>query len=341
MKKSKSIIFIIFLVFTISVIVFYIRFNDKTEKSKNDINKNSWAIDNSGQEIEGSIGVQGIDINIMKAWKITKGSDKIIIGVVDTGVDMNSGNLMNNLWNNRGEVSNNGIDDDKNGYVDDYNGWDFYNNDNSIYDDYLYDYHGTYISNTILDIAPKVKILSSKFLKGTEGDAYDSIKAVQYAIDNGAKIINCSWCFEKNEEELYQLIKDNSDVLFVCAAGNFRLNLDETFVYPACYNLDNVISVMAIDNAGEIYDVSGYGLNVDLAAPGKDIYVTLPENDQTFVSGTSIATAFVTGTAALMKSMNNELSPEEIKNIMNKTTKKLSSLKEKCKSECLQCNLCM
>jgi len=136
-----------------------------------------------------------------------------------------------------------------------------------------------------------------------------------------------------DETELYKLMAENKDILFVCAAGNSRLNLDEISVYPACYDLDNVISVMAIDNVGEIYDVSGYGSTVDIAAPGKDILVTIPEGDETYVDGTSIAAAFVSATSALMKSYNMELSPNEMKSIIIETAQKLDSLKGMCKSE--------
>ena len=285
-----------------------------------------------GQEVNGVKGKLGIDINIeeVKNWTITN-EENIIIGIVDTGLDVKSGNISQQICIKEEEAKNK-CDDDKNGYVDDYYGWDFYNNDSSIYDNYLYDYHGTYIANLILDVAPKVKLISSKFLKGTKGEANDSIQAIEYAINNGANIINCSWCFSVDEKKLYNLIKQNEDIIFVCAAGNSNLDLDENKVFPASYQLDNVISVMGIDNQGKIYDLSGFGSAVTIAAPGKDIWVTLPENDQEFVDGTSVSTAFVSATVALMKMLNPELTPKEIKNILIGTASKIDAIHDKCQA---------
>lgn len=95
-------------------------------------------------------------------------------------------------------------------------------------------------------------------------------------------------------------MKNNPDILFVCAAGNSNLNLDENVLYPVCYDLCNVISVMSINNQGTIYEYSGYGKCVDIATPVKDIYVEIPEQDKTYVDGTSVSTAFVTGAFILM-----------------------------------------
>lgn len=290
--KKICIAVIVIVMMLASCIYANIMLKSDDENLKMELYKDEWALYNYGQSINGVIGVNGVDINIIKAWQLTKGSSDVIVGVVDTGIDTSLNIFSNALWYNDKEVLQNGIDDDSNGYIDDYYGWDFYSNDDSIYDDYLYDYHGTYLAGIIHKITPEVKILSSKFLRGTEGDVVDSVSAIQYAIDNGAVIVNCSWCFESEQIELYELMKENQDILFVCAAGNSRLNLDENAVYPACYELDNVITVMAIDNTGNMYDISGYGMNVDVAAPGKDIYVCLPENENTFVSGTSASTAF-------------------------------------------------
>lgn len=299
---------------------------------KYSIDKNEWALYNYGQTIRGSDGKAGIDINIIDGWDICVGTKDVIVGLVDTGVYYNSDITQNNLWKNYKDNQKDNIDNDNNGFIDDYNSWDFYNNDNTIYDNYLYDYHGTYIFNTISKVAPNVTVLPCKFLKGTKGDVKDAINAIKYAIDNGATIINCSWSFEKKDDNLLQLIQENKDVLFICAAGNSKINLDVDKIYPACYNLDNLICVLSIDNMGNLYDYSGYGLNVDIAAPGKDIYVTLPENDKTYVDGTSISTAFVSAAASLLKSYNFSLSPLEIKNIILSSSKKLDSLNGKCKT---------
>lgn len=301
-------------------------------ENKYGFGENEWALYNYGQEINGSPGVACVDINILEVGELIDNPSGVVVGLVDTGVEFTSENINNILWKNQDEIADNGIDDDKNGYIDDVYGWDFYNRDASIYDDYLYDYHGTYIANMLGKIVPNVEIVSSKFMKGTQGDAIDAIEAIEYAIQNGAEIVNCSWCFEREEEQLYTLISENPDVLFVCAAGNSNLNLDEVQVYPASYSLDNVISVMAIGNTGEKYECSGYGLNVDIASPGKDIEVVLPEGDVTYVSGTSIATVFVTSAAALLKSYDQELTPNEIKTILIESAHRTQALKGLCKA---------
>lgn len=128
-------------------------------------------------------------------------------------------------------------------------------------------------------------------------------------------------------------MKSNPDILFVCAAGNSNLNLDENVLYTVCYDLCNVISVMSINNQGTIYEYSGYGKCVDIAAPGKDIYVEIPEQDKTYVDGTSVSTAFVTGATALLKSITPNITPSEIKDIVVQSAHKIENLNGKCKAE--------
>lgn len=283
-----------------------------------------WAYYNYGQSINDNIGIRGVDVNIENVWDYTKG-DGNIIALVDTGVEIRSENK-EHFVTHRGSNNSCDVDNVSNNYY----GWDFYNNDPTIYDDYLYDYHGTYIFNIICNIAPEVKILPCKFLEGTVGDAKDAISALEYAISSGASIINCSWSFEKEDKYLYELMKKNKDVIFICAAGNNRINLDKEKIYPASYDLDNVISVAAINNRGELYKNSGYGNVVTIGAPGEDIWVDLPEKDMAFVSGTSAATAFVSGTVALMKTVNPKISAKGVKEILVSTAKKNKSLKNAC-----------
>jgi len=117
----------------------------------------------------------------------------------------------------------------------------------------------------------------------------------------------------------------------VCSAGNYSADLDKILIYPCSYDLDNIINVMAIDNTGKIYSSSGYGSNtVDIAAPGNLVKVIIPEDDVVYIDGTSVATAFVTSTAALMLSEDSSLSPYEIKNIINSSAQKVDSLSSLC-----------
>lgn len=194
----------------------------------------------------------------------------------------------------------------------------------------MYDYHGTYICANISKIAPEVAILPVKFMSGTKGTIEDAIMSINYAIKRGATIINCSWNFNEYSEELYNVIKKNKDIIFVCAAGNSSINLDDEKLYPCSYKLDNIITVGAVDNKGNMYSSSGYGKAVDLVAPGVDIEVIVPDNDETTVSGTSISTSYVSATIALMVSTNPDLKPIQIKEILIKTASKISTLKGKC-----------
>jgi subtilisin family serine protease len=243
---------------------------------------------------------------------ITLGDKDVIVAVVDTGVDEKC-----TVFKNNSIIS----------------GWDYYNYDDSIYDEYIYDYHGTYVCTTISRVAPETSILPIKFMESTKGNIEDAISAIEYAIQNGAKIINCSWNFYDYNESLFNLMKKNSQVLFVCAAGNYNIDMDEAPLYPCSYQLENLITVMAIDNTGELLSSSGYGkISVDVAAPGKNVKVILPENKEGYIDGTSVATAFVSGMSALILAKNQELSPIEVKNIIISSTRKLPSLSEKCLS---------
>lgn len=271
-----------------------------------------WGIYNSGQNIEGKKGVSGWDIDIIPAWEITKGSSDVIVAVVDTGVDISC-----EIFEKTQILS----------------GWDFYNNDATIYDQYIHDYHGTYICSTIAKIAPGITILPIKFMESTAGSMDDAVKGILFAIEHGADIINCSWNFYEYNQELYEVIKEHPDVLFVCAAGNYNADLDNSLIYPCSYKLDNIINVLAVDNTGAIYGTSGYGKNsVHIAAPGESVKVILPENDETYVDGTSVATAFVSATASLVLSNNFSLTTSEIKNIILTSVQPLDALKNKCVS---------
>ena len=246
-----------------------------------------------------------MELNKEELWKISKGKKEIIVGVIDSGVDISCDVLKNSIINNNKE-------------------------DNSLYDERLYDYHGTYICTNISQIAPGVSILPVKFMSGTKGTIEDAISAIEYAIERGAVIINCSWNFDKYSEKLYRLIKENSNVLFICAAGNSSINLDKENIYPCNYDLENIITVGAMDEEGYVYGSSGYGKQVDIVALGVDVEVIVPDNAITKVSGTSIATSYVSAAVALMLSLDADLTPYKIKDILKETATPMSTLKGKC-----------
>lgn len=266
--------------------------------------------------------LEGIDINIVPAWKkYDAKSEKrqVIVALIDTGVDITHPELSGSIWTNTGEIPGDGIDNDGNGYIDDVYGWNFYDNNAQVFTG-VDDNHGTHSAGTIAAARngvgtvgicdpAYVKIMVIKTL-GTSsgvGTVSNVVKAIRYAQVNGASICNLSFGTMKYSEELYQAIKD-SGMLFIVAAGNGDASgngysIDEQPMYPASFELDNIISVANLRFDGQLDRASNYGVrSVDLAAPGNYILSTITGNDYAYMSGTSMAAPMVTGTAAMLYS---------------------------------------
>jgi len=280
-------------------------------------------------------GECGVDIDILDAWRITKGSPSVVIGVLDTGIDYKHKDLRENIYVNKSEKANNKKDDDNNGYVDDVNGWDFGNDDNSVFDDPNVDEHGTHVAGIIAaessngvgisGVAPNVKILPLKFINFDGGYVSDAIEGIEYAKKMGVTIINCSWGLYEDNEALKDAMK-TANILFVCSAGNDMSDVSELPNYPACYDLPNIISVAAVNNQGDLSFFSNYGKRIDVAAPGESIISTFPDNKYEYEDGTSMAAPFATGVAALLQSKRPNLTPYQIKQIIRKNVKKSKNL---------------
>ena len=278
--------------------------------------------------------------NATKAWEVSQGSKDIIVAVIDTGADVNHRDLQENLWVNPGESgrdkngndkATNRIDDDGNGFIDDVNGWNFVTNTNNVTDTHG---HGTHIAGIIgarggnsfgiSGVSPRVSLMILKYYDPNTNNLENTIRAIRYAVKMKANIINYSGGGVEYAEKEFQAIKEAeaNGVLFVSAAGNERSNSDEKgkHYFPADYDLSNIISVTAINNDTQVLASSNYGVRtVDLAAPGENIYSTLPGNSFGLMTGTSQATAFVTGVAALVMSHNREFSAAEVKKYILKT----------------------
>jgi thermitase len=251
-------------------------------------------------------------INVNQAWQVTKGSRDIIVAVIDTGVDVNHPSLRDNIWKNPKEIPNNGIDDDDNGYIDDVHGWNFVNHNSDVSDSHG---HGTHIAGIIgatgnnkvgvVGVAPNVSIMVLKYFnpKGTGiSNILSTVKSIQYAIQMGAHIINySSGGFQPNRLEKKAIQEAHEKgLLFIAAAGNEATNTDNKPYYPADYAIKNIVSVTAYNKFQQILPTSNFGIKtVDIAAPGKNILSTFPNNRFGYMSGTSQATAFVSGAAAL------------------------------------------
>jgi len=226
-------------------------------------------------------------ISMPDVWKITQGSAETIVATIDTGVDFNHPDIAENIWKNPGETGDNLKDDDGNGKIDDVYGWDFYNNKN-----YPMDFrgHGTHVAGIIGAVGNnakgitganwKVRIMPLKFMEET-GDVASEIKAIDYAVKMGAKIINASYGDSSFSLSEYDAIKDAGDkgLLFIAAAGNKGSNNDgSTKNYPASYSLPNIISVAATDSNDNLASFSNYGAtSVHLAAPGSNIRSLIPQ----------------------------------------------------------------
>lgn len=270
-----------------------------------------------------------------RAWSVTKGSRDIVVAVIDTGIDVKHEDLKGNLWINPGETgvdnkggdkSTNGVDDDGNGFVDDVHGWNFVSN-NSLLDDNHG--HGTHIAGIIgaeagngrgiIGIAPEVSLMILKYYDPKVAGAdnlKNTVAAIRYAVKMGAHIINYSGGGTEYSREEEEAIKEaeKKGILFVAAAGNERSNSDKHHYYPADYQLSNIISVTAIDPSTEVLSSSNYGVEtVDIAAPGQNILSCLPGNSYGYMTGTSQATAFVSGAAALVMAKKQDFKSESVK----------------------------
>jgi len=276
----------------------------------------------------------------LRARGITEGSRDVVVAVIDTGIDVNHKDLRNNLWVNPGETGldkngndkrMNGLDDDKNGFIDDVHGWNFVSNSNRVDDNHG---HGTHIAGIIgaeggnnfgiTGIASKVSLMVLKYYdpRFPSNNLENTIKAIKYATAMNAHIVNYSGGgvdYSKDEFEAIRTARSKG-ILFVAAAGNERSNSDKQKYYPANYDLDNIISVTAIDPQLQVLSSSNYGVQtVHVAAPGEDIYSTVPGNTFNTLTGTSQATAFATGLAVLIKANNSEFNYSQIKDYILKT----------------------
>ncbi|MEL7083369.1 MAG: S8 family serine peptidase [Cyanobacteria bacterium J06597_1] len=297
-----------------------------------------WGLNNTGQ----TGGTPDADIDAPAAWNIRTGTQKILIGVIDSGVDYNHPDLKDNLWINPGEIADNGKDDDGNGYVDDVYGYDFANNDGDPFDDDS-EGHGTHVTGTIAargnnaagvtGVNWNARIASIKFLdENGVGTTFNAIKAIEYASAIGVDLSNHSW----EEGGFAPALRDaiatagKQGQLTIASAGNTASDTDRDPAYPSSYNLDSVISVAATNDRDELAGFSNFGAqSVDLAAPGVDILSTLPGNSYGLLSGTSMAAPHVTGVVSLLLAEFPDLSPAEIKQILLNSVDPIPELADK------------
>lgn len=303
-----------------------------------------WGLKNVGQkDPKGQVGVAGVDIDAVKAWDITTGSDKMVVAVIDTGIDYNHPDLKENLWTNEAELNGQaGVDDDGNGVVDDINGYNAITGKGDAQDDQG---HGSHCAGTIggrgdngvgvVGVNWNVKLMGVKFLDANGSGTLDNaLKAIDYATKMGAKVMSNSWGGGRFSQTLMDAVKRSNEAgaLFVAAAGNDGSNNDGTPTYPASFDVPNVLTVAAVDNRGGMASFSNYGKKtVHVGAPGVNIYSSTGGSYES-MSGTSMATPHVAGVAALVWSHEPQMTGLELKQRLIQTSRPLASLKGRIKS---------
>jgi subtilisin family serine protease len=229
-----------------------------------------------------------------------------VVAVIDSGIDFRHPDLASQLWVNPGEIGGNGRDDDRDGFADNTYGANFLNNSGNAFDDAG---HGSHVAGIIaaaanngaggVGLAPGAKIMALKVLDANgNGSLNAAVRAIYFAVDNGAKVINSSWTMSFGSPALQSAIAyaASKNVVFVAAAGNEGVNNDQVPSYPGNYRYSNMISVAAVNSAGKLASFSNRGAStVDIAAPGVGILSTTGGAYDTW-DGTSMAapTAHVT-----------------------------------------------
>ncbi|MCF7819922.1 MAG: S8 family serine peptidase [Candidatus Pacebacteria bacterium] len=292
------------------------------------------------------------------AWERTSSATNVVVAIIDSGVQINHADLKDNIWNNQGEIPNNGIDDDKNGFIDDINGWDFVSDDGDPSPDFKDDIawteggisHGTVIAGIIAakgnnkegvsGIAWETQLMPLKVLNEVgAGNIKDVVRAMDYAVKNGANIINLSFVGLDYNSALQAAIERayKQGVLIVAAAGNENsagegYNVNENPLYPVCndgsFGQNMIIGVAATDTLDQKTPFSSYGSNcVDISAPGVSFFSTVAYNNSFaqgrfnkqwdgYWSGTSMAAPVVSGSLALILAANPNIDRKEAIDIL-------------------------
>ncbi|MBI3535514.1 MAG: S8 family serine peptidase, partial [Deltaproteobacteria bacterium] len=259
-------------------------------------------------------------IQIEQAWDLSLGSKDVVLAVVDTGYTFNHIDLKDQVWTNPKP-------DTEGDYINDIHGWDFVGNDNDPTDENNPG-HGTHVSGIIgalgnnaagiAGINFQTSIMPLRFLdKNGEGYNSNAVKAIIYAANHGARLINASWGGGSADQSLLDAILYAYDkgTLLIAAAGNEVNNNDKSPMYPASYDTFGVLTVASSEGEGTLSSFSNFGLlSVDLVAPGSNILSTVPPNDWKRLSGTSMAAPHITGIGGLILSLSPSLSVKDLRN---------------------------
>jgi thermitase len=299
-----------------------------------------WGLLNTGQ----AGGRAEADISALSAWDKTQGSKKVVVAVLDSGVDYTHPDLIGNMWHRPDDMEM--YRDDQLGLIDDYDGFSAVESDRDPMDE---NGHGTHCAGIvgaegdnnigIVGVNWHVEIMPLKFMgRGGFGSTKDAIAAINYVIARkkdgvNVRVISASWGSRSRSKALEDVIRKagEADILFIAASGND--GTDKYQHYPSGYKLPNVLSVAALDRRDQLASFSNFGAkDVHVAAPGKEILSTWLNGGYEEHSGTSMATPFVAGVAGLVLSVEPNLSVKELRDRLVNTADKLDSLKGKVSS---------
>ncbi len=281
-----------------------------------------WSLNNTGQDT----GVPSADVDAEQAWDIATGDPSIVVAVLDSGTDIDHEDLAANVWHNDDEIPNNSLDDDNNGYVDDWEGWDFHNANNEPRPIH---YHGTHVTGIInavggngIGIAGLAGGIGSPGVLGMalgvgdeveNGDVID--EAVLYAADNGAQVI--TFALSTGETQAINDALDYAysvkDVFIDSAAGNGGSEVS----FPARHPTVMAVAATESDDTGAGF--SNPGPEVEVAAPGTNIWSTRPNDGYATGSGTSFAAPHVAALAALIRGRNPNLTAADVRTLIIET----------------------
>lgn len=269
-------------------------------------------------------------VKAFDAYDISKGDSNIVIGIIDTGVDIYHEDLASNIKINYNDPIN-GIDDDGDGYIDNYRGWDLGCDDNNPISSV--NHHGTYVAGIaaatanngigIAGVGYNTKFMPIKVSEDTEGSLIACYEGIVYAADHGCKIINCSWGSTSKNPLCDDVVKYAQDkgCLIVAAAGNTGTDVK---YYPA--SCEGVISVAGTNSADKKWSKSTFNNMVDISAPGEGIYSTTYNSTYNSGNGTSFASPIVAAAAALVWAHRPELTATQVGELLRVTTDNIDTI---------------